>query len=82
MGGTGILSGVILVCLAVLVLAALAKPLRVLLRFGLSAAAGAAVLALCHGFGLSVGANVVTVVLVGLLGTPGFLGLLALSLIL
>lgn len=82
MGGTGILSGVILVCLVILVLAALAKPLRVLLRFGLSAAAGAAALGICHGLGLSVGINLVTVGIVGLLGTPGFLGLLALSLIL
>lgn len=82
MGMTGVFSGMVLVCLGVLVLVALAKPLRLLFRFFLSAAVGAAALGLCHGLGLSLGINAVTVAVVGLLGTPGFLGLLFLSVIL
>ncbi len=73
------LSWVVPVCLGIVVLALLAKPLRLLLRFLLSAAAGGVGLWLCRSLGFAVGINPVTLAIMGILGFPGLLGLLVLS---
>lgn len=76
---TEVLSVMIISCLIILALATLSKPLKVLFRFILSAAIGGCCLWLCNRFGLQVGVNPATIFTVGLLGTPGFVGLLVLS---
>ena len=72
----------IFICLFVLALLAFAKPLRVLCRFLFSAATGSAMLFLGQSFGVQVGINVVTVLISGLLGLPGTVGILLLSILL
>lgn len=72
----------LLVSLGVLLLVALAKPLRLLLRFLLSAGIGGVLLYLGGHFGLGVGVNVWTLLVSGLLGLPGVAGMAALSLLL
>lgn len=76
---TEVLSVMIISCLIILILTAVAKPLRIVLRFILSAAVGGCCLWLCNRFGLAVGVNPATLFTVGLLGAPGFLGLIVLS---
>lgn len=76
---TEVLSVVIISCLIILILTAVSKPLRIVLRFVLSAAIGGCCLWLCNRFGLQVGVNPATLFTVGLLGAPGFLGLIVLS---
>ncbi|WP_304509604.1 pro-sigmaK processing inhibitor BofA family protein [Anaerotignum sp.] len=76
---TNVLAIIIVSCLLILALATLAKPLRIFFRFILSAAVGGCCLWLCNRFGLQVGVNPATVCTVGLLGAPGFVGLLVLS---
>ncbi|HBF65298.1 MAG TPA: SigmaK-factor processing regulatory BofA [Clostridium sp.] len=76
---TEVLSVMIISCLIILILTAVAKPLRIVLRFILSAAIGGCCLWLCNRFGLPVGVNPATLFTVGLLGAPGFLGLIVLS---
>ncbi len=65
----------IFICLIALALIALAKPLQLLLRFLLSAAAGGVVLFLGQSLGAAVGVNGATLLTAGLLGLPGVAGL-------
>lgn len=74
-----VLSVMIICCLIILALATFSKPLRVVFRFILSAAIGGVCLWLCNRFGLQVGVNPATLFAVGLLGAPGFVGLIVLS---
>lgn len=80
--GAPTLSLLIPICFGIMVIAFLAKPLRLLLRFLFSAAMGGVGLWLCHNFGLAVGINPATLAITGFLGLPGLLGLVALSLLL
>ena len=72
----------VLICLCIVVMAFLAKPLRLLFRFLLSAAIGGVGLWLCQYFGFAVGINPATLAVTGFLGFPGLLGLVALSFLL
>ncbi len=72
----------IFVCLFALALIALAKPLQMLLRFGLSAAVGGILLFLGQSLGAAVGVNGATLLAAGILGLPGVAGLFLLSFIL
>ena len=69
----------IFICLIALALLALAKPLQLLLRFLLSAAAGGVVLFLGQSLGAAVGVNGATLLTAGLLGLPGVAGLYLVS---
>ena len=69
----------IFICLIALALIALAKPLQLLLRFLLSAAAGGGGLFLGQGLGAAVGVNGATLLTAGLLGLPGVAGLYLVS---
>ncbi len=82
MDSTALLSMMILTCLGILVVAALAKPLRLLLRFCLSAIGGTALLFLCGKIGICVGINMITILIAGVLGIPGILGLILCSIFL
>ena len=79
MGSVSILSVMLLVCLGILILTALAKPLKLLFRILVSAAGGGALIWVCGKLGLAIGINAVTLVIAGILGLPGVLGLIALS---
>lgn len=70
------------ICLLALAVILLAKPLRMLLRFMLSAAAGGIVLLVGNSMGAAVGVNGVTLLTAGVLGLPGVLGLFVLSVLL
>lgn len=76
---TEVLSVLIIGCLVFLALAAFAKPLKVVLRFAISAAVGGGCLWICNRLGLNLGVNPATLLTVGVLGLPGFVGLVALS---
>ncbi|MGN1230575.1 MAG: pro-sigmaK processing inhibitor BofA family protein [Anaerotignum sp.] len=69
----------IFVCLFAVVLIALAKPLQVFLKLGLSAIAGGCVLFLGKSLGAAVGVNAATLAVSALLGVPGVAGLFVLS---
>lgn len=77
--GEYVMTCAIFVCLLALALIALAKPLQVLLRFGLSAVLGGFALFLGQSLGASVGLNGATLLVAGLLGLPGVAGLYVLS---
>ena len=79
---TWILYALIIACLVCMLLLAFAKPLGVLLRMMLSAIVGSVGLFICQWLGLGIGFNIATVMTVGLLGAPGFLGLLFLGILL
>lgn len=79
MGSTTILSAMIITCLMIVILAALAKPLRGLFRFLLSGLLGSALLLLLNSLGFAVGVNAVTFAATGLLGLPGVAALAVLS---
>ena len=80
--GTMAMTASIGICLLALVVIALAKPLRVLFRFLLSAAAGGIVLFVGNSLGAAVGVNGVTLAAAGVLGLPGVLGIFLLSVLL
>lgn len=80
--GNTVMVCAIFVCLLALALLALAKPLQILFRMGLSAAAGGFVLFLGQSFGAAVGINAVTLLWSACLGIPGAVGLLVLSILL
>ena len=80
--GEYVMACAIFVCLCALALIALAKPLRVFLRLGLSAVAGGCVLFLGKGLGAAVGVNAATLLVSALLGMPGVAGMFALSFLL
>lgn len=79
---TFVIGMMLFVCLALLALIALAKPLKMLLRFLFSAAAGGCLLWIGQCLGASVGANPATLLLSGLLGLPGVAGIFILGLFL
>lgn len=82
MESTGIITAMILVCLGLLLLIVLAKPIKFILKFLVSAVIGGFVLFLCNCLGLSIGANLLTTAFVGFLGMPGLAGLVILSIFL
>ncbi len=82
MNSTGIITAMILVCLGLLVLIILAKPIKFLLKFFISALVGGTILYFCNSVGFGLGANFLTTAFVGLLGIPGLAGLLVLSIFL
>lgn len=80
--GTGIITAMILTCLALIALMVLAKPLKFLLRIGVNAIVGSGIIALLSTLGLPIGVNALTAAFVGLLGLPGLAGLVVLQFIL
>lgn len=80
--GNYVMACAIFVCLLALALIALAKPLQVLFRLGLSAIAGGVILFLGQSLGAAVGVNGVTLAVSALLGIPGAAGMLLLSFLL
>lgn len=79
MGSTTILSAMVITCLVIVVLAALAKPLKGILSFLLSGIVGSVLLFVLGRLGFAVGVNAVTFAVTGLLGMPGVAGLVVLS---
>ena len=77
--GDDVMTCAIFVCLFALALIALSKPLQMFLRFLFSAVVGGIVLFLGQSLGVSVGLNLATVLVAGLLGLPGVAGMFALS---
>lgn len=77
--GDYVMTCAIFVCLFALALIALSKPLQMCLRFLFSAVVGGIVLFLGQSLGVSVGLNLATVLVAGLLGLPGVAGMFALS---
>ena len=80
--GDYVMTCAIFVCLLALALIALAKPLRLLMRFLLSAALGGFALFLGQSLGAAVGLNAATLLIAGVLGLPGVAGILVLSVLL
>lgn len=80
--GNYVMACAIFVCLLALALIALAKPLQMLFRLGLSAIAGGVILFLGQSLGAAVGVNGVTLAVSALLGIPGAAGMLLLSFLL
>jgi len=80
--GNYVMACAIFVCLLALALIALAKPLQMLLKLGLSAIAGGVILFLGQSLGAAVGVNGVTLAVSALLGIPGAAGMLLLSFLL
>lgn len=80
--GSYVMTCAIFVCLLALALIALSKPLQVLLRLLVSAAAGGVVLFLGQTFGADVGLNGATLAVSALLGLPGVAGMFVLSFLL
>ena len=77
--GDYVMTCAIFVCLFALALIALSKPLQMCLRFLFSAVVGGIVLFLGQSLGVSVGLNLATVLVAGLLGLPGVAGMFILS---
>ena len=77
--GDYVMTCAIFVCLFALALIALSKPLQMFLRFLFSAVVGGIVLFLGQSLGVSVGLNLATVLVAGLLGLPGVAGMFVLS---
>lgn len=75
-------SMLIFFCLALLALIALAKPLKLLVKFLFSAAAGGCLLWAGHCLGAAVSANFVTLLICGFLGLPGAAGIFILGFLL
>lgn len=82
MDSTGIITAMILVCLGLLLLILLAKPIKFILKFIISAIIGGGLLYFFNSIGLGLGANFLTATFVGFLGIPGLAGLLVLSIFL
>lgn len=77
-----VMTGSILVCLVLLALIALAKPLKILFRLLFSGVTGGVLLFIGHSLGMAVGVNGVTLSASAILGLPGVLGMLFLSFLL
>lgn len=80
--GSYVMACAIFVCLFALALIALAKPLQILCKLGLSAIAGGFILFLAKSLGAAVGINAATLAVSALLGVPGAAGMLVLSFLL
>lgn len=72
----------IFVCLLALALIALAKPLRLLFKWSVSAALGGLLLFLGKSLGAAVGINAATLAVSAFLGLPGVAGIFLLSIFL
>jgi len=72
----------ILVCLALIVLAMLAKPLKFLFRILRNGVLGSIAIGILHACGFPIGVNICTAGFVAILGLPGFAGLVALHFLL
>lgn len=72
----------IFVCLLGLALLALAKPLRMLCKWGISAVLGGVLLLLGKSLGAAVGINAATLAVSAFLGLPGVAGIFLLSVLL
>ncbi|MDD3570402.1 MAG: pro-sigmaK processing inhibitor BofA family protein [Lachnospiraceae bacterium] len=81
-----IIVSMIVVCLALISLLVMAKPLKVLLGIILNSAIGAVALMASNyvlaPLGVAVGINLLTVGFIGVLGLPGFLALILIQAIL
>lgn len=86
MDSISLIVSMIVVCLALISLLVMAKPLKVLLGIILNSAIGAVALIASNyvlaPFGLGVGINLLTVGFIGVLGLPGFLALILIQAIL
>ncbi|WP_317855022.1 pro-sigmaK processing inhibitor BofA family protein [Chakrabartyella piscis] len=69
-------------CLIFLLLATQKNTIKSILGFGVSALVGSGCLLVANQIGFALGLNLYTCLTVGILGIPGFLGLLALSIFL
>ena len=78
--GEAIMFCAIFVCLFALALLALARPLRMLCKCGISAVLGAFLLFLGKSLGAAVGINAATLAVSAFLGLPGVAGIFLLSL--
>lgn len=84
---SGVLLWMIGICCAVVICMVFSKPLKLLLRVGINAAAGSAIvyglnLVLGPLTGLEIGLNIVTIAVLGVLGLPGIVALFAVQAIL
>ena len=82
MGANNILIAMILVCLASIVLIVMSKPLKFILKVLINSVLGGIAItitniALAPVTGTYIGVNLLTMLFTGLLGVPGYLGLLA-----
>lgn len=86
MDSISIIVSMIVVCLALIALLVMAKPIKVLLGVILNSAVGAVALVVSNyllaPLGVAVGINLLTVGFVGILGMPGFLALILIQAIL
>lgn len=86
MDSISIIVSMIVVCLALIALLVMAKPIKVLLGVILNSAVGAVALVVSNyllaPLGVAVGINLLTVGFVGILGLPGFLALMLIQAIL
>ena len=76
---TGIITAMIMVCLALIALMVLAKPLKFLMRIVVNAVVGSGIIAVLGALGMNIGVNMLTAAFVGLLGLPGLAGLMVLQ---
>ena len=85
MSSSDIIMLMIAVCVVLVIVMLFSNPLKALARVAVSGAAGAmgmlAVNTMLAPFGVSVGINLITVLIVGILGIPGFIMLYVTSLI-
>lgn len=77
--GEAIMFCAIFVCLFALALLALARPLRMLCKCGISAVLGAFLIFLGKSLGAAVGINAATLAVSAFLGLPGVAGIFLLS---
>lgn len=76
---TSIITAMIFVCLALIALMVLAKPLKFLFKVIINAVVGSGVIAVLGILGVNIGVNLLTASFVGLLGIPGLAGLVVLQ---
>lgn len=86
MDSISIIVSMIVVCLALIALLVMAKPIKVLLGIVLNSAVGAVALVVTNyilaPLGVAVGINLLTVGFIGILGLPGFFALILIQAIL
>ncbi len=82
MDSTKIIMIMIGVCFVMILATTFSKPLKLILKFLFNALWGSIALTFINSMGFSIGANLFTAIIVGILGIPGFAGLIAINLIL
>lgn len=69
----------LIICFVILMIVLFSKPIKFILKFTLNASVGYVFFTIMNYLGFSIGGNIITCAVSGILGFPGIIGILAIN---